>query len=194
MAQAPLPRNTLPEQLETPRLWVRVPRPGDGPLFHAAIHASLAKLAPWLAWVTPPPSVEAMEASCCQAYARFLLNEDLRVFFLRKSDGALVGGSGLHGVDWGLRRFEVGYWGHSAHGGQGLVTEGVAALAEHALQVLGAHRVFLSADARNTRSWRLAERAGFRLEGTLAHERRDLQGQLRDTRIYARTSVPAPRA
>jgi RimJ/RimL family protein N-acetyltransferase len=32
----------------------------------------------------------------------------------------------------------------------------------------------------------LAERAGFVLEGTLRRDRLDLQGQLRNTRVYAR--------
>jgi RimJ/RimL family protein N-acetyltransferase len=69
------------------------------------------------------------------------------------------------------------------------MTEGVRALADHALTVLGAHRVFLTCDDQNTRSWQLAERAGFQLEGVMVNERLNLQGQLRDTRLYAHTSA-----
>ena len=50
---------------------------------------------------------------------------------------------------------------------------------------LGAHRVFLTTDERNLRSRRLAERAGFELEGTLRRDRFDLEGRLRNTRGYA---------
>lgn len=183
-------RDLLPERIESERLVIRVARPGDGALFNAAIAASHAELAPWLGWVSPLPGVAESEQNCRRAHARFLLNEDLMVFFLRKdSEGVLVGGSGLHGADWRQRIFEMGYWGHSAHAGQGLVTEGVRALCDHALQVLQANRVFLTMDARNTRSWQLAERAGFRLEGVLAKERLDLQGRPRDTRVYARTRI-----
>lgn len=179
-------RNQLPEQLETQRLQIRVARPGDGPAFNTAVLESLAELSPWLGWVTPPPTLEASEQDCRRAHARFLLNEDLMVFFFRKDSGVLVGGSGLHGADWKNRRFEVGYWCRSGQGGQGLMTEGVRALADHALTELGAHRVFLSCDDRNERSWRLAERAGFTLEGVLRNERLDLQGRPRDTRVYGR--------
>jgi RimJ/RimL family protein N-acetyltransferase len=177
----------LPAQLETERLLIRVARPGDGAVMHAAVSESLAELSPWLAWVTPPPTSDQAEADCCRAYARFLLGEDLMAFFFLRDGGTLVGGSGLHGVDWTLRRFEVGYWSRSGYGGRGLMTEGVRALADHALQVLRANRVFLTVDDRNLRSWRLAERAGFRLEGLLLNERFNPQGRLRDTRIYART-------
>ena len=67
------------------------------------------------------------------------------------------------------------------------LTEGVRALADHALEHLRANRVFLTVDDQNVRSWRLAERAGFVLEGVMVNERLNLQGKPRNTRIYART-------
>ena len=45
--------------------------------------------------------------------------------------------------------------------------------------------LFRSTDERNLRSRRLAERAGFELEGTLRRDRLDLEGKLRNTRVYA---------
>jgi hypothetical protein len=45
--------------------------------------------------------------------------------------------------------------------------------------VLSANRVFLTTDEKNLASRRLAERAGFELEGTLRLDRRDLEGRLR---------------
>lgn len=41
-------------------------------------------------------------------------------------------------------------------------------------------------DDRNERSWRVAERCGFQLEGTLRNSARTVDGQLRDTRVYAK--------
>jgi RimJ/RimL family protein N-acetyltransferase len=184
-----MPLNFLPERLETPRLHIRAAKPGDGAAFNEAVLSSLVDLSPWLGWVTPAPTLEDSEQSCRLAYARFLLNEDLMVFFYEKSSGVLIGGSGLHGADWGNRKFEVGYWGRSSHKGRGLMTEGVCALADYALSKLGAHRVFLTCDDSNVRSWRLAERAGFLLEGTMINERLNLQGLLRNTRLYARTAA-----
>ena len=182
--------STLPEQLESERLIIRVARPGDGSVFHESITESLAERSPWLGWVTPPPEPEDSEASCRRAHERFLRNDDLMAFFFLKDCGALVGGSGLHDADWDLRHFEVGYWGRSSFSGRGLITEGVRALAEHALDALGATRVFLTTDTLNVASWRLAERAGFELEGILRNDRRNLSGGLRDTRVYSRIRRP----
>ena len=183
-------RNVLPEILETERLVVRVARPGDGPMLNRAILESREELKRWLGWVTPPPTVEQSELSCRRAYARFLLNEDLMAFFILRESGALVGGSGLHRANWELRRFEVGYWGRTAYRGRGLITEGVRALAEHALRELAASRVFLTTDERNIASRRLAERAGFELEGTLRNERLDLDGKFRNTCVFSRVHRP----
>lgn len=186
---AQLPLDVLPEALETDRLHIRVARPGDGAVFNEAILESRSALAPWLSWVTPAPTQAQSEASCRRAQARYLLNEDLMVLCFLKDGGTLVGGSGLHNANWTLRQFEVGYWGRTRFGGQGLMTEAVRALSDHALQRLGAHRVFLTVDEANRLSWRLAERAGFTLEGTLRNERFNLAGGLRHTRVYAR--IPA---
>ncbi|MEK7949377.1 GNAT family N-acetyltransferase [Luteolibacter soli] len=182
--------STLPAQIESDRLIIRVARPGDGAVFHEAITESLAQLAPWLGWVTPPPTPEDSENSCRRAHERFLRNEDLMAFFFLKDGRTLVGGSGLHDANWDLRHFEVGYWGRSSFSGKGLITEGVRALADHALHLLGATRVFLTTDTLNVQSWKLAERAGFELEGILRNDRRNLSGGLRDTRVYSRIRRP----
>lgn len=181
--------NFLPESLETARMLIRVARPGDGPVFNEAVLDSLTQLSPWLGWVSPPPTAEESEINCRKAFARFLMNEDLMAFFFLKDGGVLVGGSGLHKANWTLRQFEVGYWCRSGFGGRGLMTEGVKCLADHALQVLKASRVFLTTDEKNVASWRLAERAGFELEGTLRNERLNLAGTLRNTRVYSRIAA-----
>lgn len=175
----------FPEQIESERLIIRVARPGDGPLLNEAIIESLDRLSPWLAWVSPPPTVEESEESCRRAFGRFQLNEDWMVFLFMKACGTLVGGSGLHEVNWDLGHFEVGYWGRTSFSGRGLMTEGVVALSRYALDQLGASRVFLTTDELNLSSWRLAERAGFKLEGTIRNDRRNLQGALRNTRVYS---------
>ena len=69
--------------------------------------------------------------------------------------------------------------------GRGYVSEATQALAKLAFDELGAARVELRMDDDNERSWRVAERLGFELEGVLRAESRDNGGNLRDTRVYA---------
>jgi RimJ/RimL family protein N-acetyltransferase len=101
-------------------------------------------------------------------------------------EGELVGGVGLHRIDWTVRKFEIGYWRKTGYGGRGLLTEAVRAMARMAFDVLGARRVEVRMDDRNVASWRLAERAGFTLEALLRFDSIAPTGEPRSTRIYAR--------
>lgn len=180
----------VPERLQTPRLVLRAPRPGDGAALNAAVLDSLDALRPWMPWAQTAPTLEASEAVAREAHGKFLLRSDL-VFSLWLHDGQgretqLVGGSGLHRIDWSVPRFEIGYWCRSGHTGQGLVTEAVRALSRMAFDQLQAQRVEIRMDERNTASWRVAERAGFTLEGVLRNEALDVAGGVRNTRVYAR--------
>ena len=180
----------VPELLETERLVMRPPRRGDGQTLNAAIRVSHLELAPWLPWAGTLPSVDESEAHCRRQQARFILREDFVVLiFLRDRDGSegeLVGGCGLHRIDWALRKFEIGYWRKTGCEQRGLITEAVRALARMAFDALDARRVEIRMDDRNERSWKLAERAGFTLEALLRFDSVTPAGEPRSTRIYAR--------
>jgi RimJ/RimL family protein N-acetyltransferase len=59
-------------------------------------------------------------------------------------------------------------------------------LTEYAFQHIRAVRVELITDEENVASCRVAERAGFVLEGVLRNERRAPDASLRNTCVYAR--------
>ena len=112
------------------------------------------------------------------------------LMFLRDADGSegeLVGGTGLHRIDWSLRRFEIGYWRRTGCGGRGLVTEAVRALARLAFDHLDARRVEIRMDDANVRELegRRARRLHARGAAALRRERRR-RGEPRSTRVYAR--------
>jgi RimJ/RimL family protein N-acetyltransferase len=180
----------VPDRLETERLVLRVPRPGDGRVLNDAIRASHDELVPWLPWAGTLPTVEESEAHCRRQQARFLLREDfVMLLFLRGGgggDGELLGATGLHRIDWALRKFEIGYWRKTGCGQRGFMTEAVRAMARMAFDALDARRVEIRMDDRNESSWKLAERAGFTLEALLRFDSVTPAGEPRSTRIYAR--------
>lgn len=180
--------NDVPEQIDTARLLLRPPCPGDGAQVFAAVAESITELRRFPAsmpWALAEPQVEVSEAYCRQASANFALRKDLPYLLFERSSGDLVGASGLHRFDWAVPRFEIGYWCRSSRSGQGYITEAVQALAAMAFDTLGARRVEIFTDDQNQPSWRVAERAGFVLEGVHRHMRIDPDGQLRDMRVYA---------
>ena len=180
----------VPERIETEKLVLRGARRGDGPVVNAAVHASLEELVPWLPWAGAGLSVDESEANCRRQQARFILREDfVFLIFERRADGGegeLLGGTGLHRIDWALRRFEIGYWRKTGCEGRGIVTEATRAMARLAFDTLGARRVELRMDDSNERSWKVAERAGFTLEALLRFDATTPRGEPRSTRVYAR--------
>ena len=180
----------VPERLDTERLILRAPRAGDGALVNEAICASQAELAPWMPWAGTAPTLAESEAHCRRQQGRFILREDFVWLLLRRGDDGseaeLVGGTGLHRIDWTLRKFEIGYWRKTGAHGHGFVTEAVRAVSRLAFDVLDARRVEIRMDDRNARSWRVAERAGFTLEALLRFDSATPAGEPRSTRIYAR--------
>jgi RimJ/RimL family protein N-acetyltransferase len=180
----------VPEPIRTPRLVLRSPLAGDGSAVNAAIQETIESLQRWMPWSRPAPTVEQTELWCRKVQAEFLARTNLALaMFRREPDGTpgeFVGNTGFHAIDWAVPRFEIGYWARRRFEGQGYVTEAVRALAAFAFDTLHAERVEIRMDDRNERSWRVAERAGFRLEGVLRRDSRDPDGGVRDTRVYAR--------
>jgi len=180
----------VPERIETENLVLRSPRRGDGAIVNAAVQASLDELGPWLPWAGADLSVDESEANCRRQQAKFMLREDfVFLIFAREAggqEGELLGGTGLHRIDWGLRRFEIGYWRKTGCEGRGIVTEATKAMARLAFDALGARRVELRMDDSNERSWKVAERAGFTLEALLRFDALNPRGEPRSTRVYAR--------
>jgi len=175
----------FPDQFETERLLIRAPRAGDGPELYQAVSESLEHLRPWMPWAHEPQSVEHSEETARRMYAEFVVRQDLPLFLFLKGTNTMVGGSGLHRIEWQVPRFEIGYWVRKRFEGQGFITEAAAGITRFAFETLQAERVEIRMDERNVRSWRVAERLGFTLEGTLRHDMRDVHGGLRNTRVYA---------
>jgi RimJ/RimL family protein N-acetyltransferase len=180
----------VPERIETERMILRCPQPGDGAVVNAAIRESLDALRPFMPWAQSAPGLDESELVCRRAQARFRLREDLVLSMFERaadgSEGRYIGGCGLHRILWDVRRFEIGYWCRSSSAGQGFVTEAVRGLNRMAFDQLGARRVELRMDGNNERSRRVAERAGFTFEGVLRGDSLTPQGDVRDTRVYAR--------
>ncbi len=180
----------VPETLATERFMLRIPRRGDGAAVNAAVCDTLNELRPWMPWAQVAPTLEQSETLCCRDHARFHLREDLVfLIFEREPDGGegvLVGSSGLHRIDWAVRRFEIGYWRRAGLQGHGIVTEAVRALNRLAFDRLEARRVEVRMDSDNLPSRKVAERAGFTFEGLLRRDTLTVAGVPRDTRVYSR--------
>ena len=177
-------RALFPDPIETDRLLIRSPRPGDGVEVNQAIRESYADLHEWMDWATYVPDVAELEQRKQEARARFLAGEDFQVHAYLKTTNVLVTVAALHPLNGSVPSFEIGYWGRLGYQGQGYVTETVRVLTRVGLEVFQANRIQICCDERNLRSRRVAERAGYDLEAVLKNEQRAPDGKLRNTLVF----------
>lgn len=175
----------IPDHFETERLHLRVPRMGDGAMVNDAVRESFAELHQWMPWAAEIPSVAESETFAREAAMRFRNREEMALLVFRKTDGGLVGSSGFHTILWDVPKLEIGYWLRTSATGQGYMTEAVQGQVRFAFTILKLERITITCDVHNTRSAAVAQRAGFRLEGRLRHDRRNYTGELSDTFVFS---------
>ncbi len=126
------------------------------------------------------------------ARRRYLAGAGLSLYVVRRSDGVLVGGVGLHELNERHARGEVGYWLGRRHRGQGYATEAVRGLLNVCFHHLRLHRIEAGVFPGNENSVRVLRRCGFRYEGTM----RDLlrkAGVHRSSMVFSLLSSDRPR-
>lgn len=179
----------LPARLATDRLVLKLPELTDVAPLNQAIRDSHGELKVWMAWAAEPQTMDETRQFCAESRTAWQEETALNLVLVERATGEIIGGSGYPRLDWSVPAFEIGYWCRTDRVGRGLVSEASWALAQHAFLELAANRVELRMDDDNARSWRVAERLGFTLEGTLRNDTRSPDGTLRDTRVYGATTL-----
>ena len=131
----------FPYSFETERLVIRGPLPDDAAPLRAAVLESQAELKPWMPWAVDVPTEEWYCVRVREGRLKFLAREDLWMMLTLKDGGTIIGGSGLHRIDWSVPKFEIGYWARTSHAGRGYITEAVNGITRFAFEQLGARRV-----------------------------------------------------
>jgi ribosomal-protein-serine acetyltransferase len=188
----------LPERIEGDGVALAPWRLDDAPALFDAVHESIDRIDRWLPWADRHPCVEATRQWLATCIASWTTRENFTLAMWDRAGSSLLGGAGLHPqgtvgrIDWTLRAFEIGYWVRTQAEGRGHVAEAVRLLTRWAFDDLDANRVVIRCDPRNERSWRVAERAGYALEGTAKSVLRWSDGEIRDLRVYARVRGSIP--
>ena len=91
----------------------------------------------------------------------------IHLMMLDRAAGKIVGSISLFHADWEVRSAEIGYGVRGDERGKGYAAEALGAVARWALTEGGIQRAWLTANTDNVASVRVAEKAGFRREGTL---------------------------
>lgn len=164
---------------------IRSYQPEDWQALRRVHIASYEHLRPWMPWASPDPNPHELEALCRRFAARYLLGEEF-VLGLWMGD-ELVGGTGFHLREGPLTsgNAEIGMWIAASHAGCGLGTRALAAMLAWGFTAWPWYRLSWHCDTRNHASARVAEKNGLVREGMLRSDAADVDGQRRDTYVYA---------
>lgn len=175
----------IPERFVGERVVARPFSDADAVQVHDAIQESIEHIRPWLPWYDTHGTLDDTREYIRNTVGRWMLREGLEMGIFSRDDGTFLGGIGLHIRSWHIPAFEIGYWVRQSAEGHGYVSEATRLLTTFAFEGLGARRVMIRCDARNTRSAAVPQRLGYVLEGALRCDGLDTAGQARDTLIYA---------
>ncbi|KFM99628.1 N-acetyltransferase [Bacillus clarus] len=178
----------FPSEFYTDRLFIRMPKPGDGKVVYEAIMASMQELKLWMVFAQKEQTEKEIEASIRRSHIQFLQREDLRLLVFSKETGEFIASAGLHRINWEIPQFEIGYWIDTRFSGKGYMVEAAKGILEYAFSELKANRVEIRCDSRNVKSRAIPEKLGFKLEGILESSSVAVDGNgLRDTCVFAMT-------
>lgn len=151
---------------------------------YAAVMESHVEVSRWLPWCHPGYNIAETEAfieSCITAWAQ-QAHFPFAIFDART--GQYLGGTGVNHIDRQNRQGSVGYWVRTSVTGRGVAPKAVRLVARFAFETLQLSRLEIFARPENTRSRRVAEKAGAKFE-TIARNRVVQHGQAYDAALYS---------
>lgn len=162
--------------IETERLTIRPYKIEDAPAFKKAIDYSLPELIPFMPWAKNNPSPIDAQIELIKKWTKEIEENKSYILGLFLKNGAYVGSSGynVRGLKSAL---EIGYWVNTKYEKQGYISESIKALTTFAFNNLNAERIEIHCDNKNFRSFKVAEKAGYKHEFTYRLIRKDELGE-----------------
>ncbi|MGL4821129.1 MAG: GNAT family N-acetyltransferase [Bacilli bacterium] len=139
-------------------------------------------LSEWLPWISDvrDQSTWAMLLLTWQRMEELLGTQEV---YAVKSDSQVVGMITVQHIDAQNRSCALGYWLSQRATGQGVMSKAVQQVVHWLFATRAFHRIELRIRMNNTRSNRLAERLGFRLE-SISRESEFVQGEFHHQNVY----------
>jgi RimJ/RimL family protein N-acetyltransferase len=142
----------------------------------------------------PEPPPEGFARSWYERYEARRVDGTGEAFAIAGDDGAFLGLALAPAIDEESAEAELGYIVAAPARGRGVASEALELLTRWAFDERGVQRAYLIIDVGNPASKRVAERAGYRLEGVMRNTYLK-QGRRADTELWSRLpSDGAPNA
>jgi Acetyltransferases, including N-acetylases of ribosomal proteins len=148
------------------RIFIRPYALADAPALFEAARESVAEVSLWLPWCHPGYRLEDAQ-TWIQAQVEAFANQTQFSFLIEDETARYLGGCGLNQINELHRMANLGYWVRTSAAGHGVAPRAVQAVAVWAFANTQLQRLEIVVAVDNTRSQRVAEKAGATREGIL---------------------------
>jgi RimJ/RimL family protein N-acetyltransferase len=138
----------------------------------------------------PEPPPEGFAQGWYERYEQGRATRSKEAFAIVGDDGAFLGLALAPAIDDEAAEAELGYIVAAHARGRGVASEALRQLTAWAFEERGVQRAYLLIDVDNAASGKVAERAGYRLEGVMRNTYLK-QGRRGDTQLWARLASDA---
>ncbi len=138
----------------------------------------------YLLWVDKTNSLQDVSNATDMFIDMWNKKENFAYYIILNSTEKLVGSIDIHNIDYDNHSAEVGYWLSETYNGKGYMAEAVKLIEKQTFDG-GMNRIYIRCETENTPSCRVAERTGYKFEGT--HKQMLLKyDRFRDVNCYAK--------
>jgi RimJ/RimL family protein N-acetyltransferase len=149
----------------------------------AAVHESLGELLPWMPWCSAAYS-RSDAAAWIETTREGHVTGSMYDFAIIDGHGRYAGGCGLNQLSTASGVANLGYWVRSSAAGRGIAPAAVRQLVSWAIQNTTLNRFEIVIALGNTRSARVAEKAGAQRDAVL-RKRLIVEGRPTDALLYS---------
>jgi ribosomal-protein-serine acetyltransferase len=137
----------------------------DARLLFNLINDNRQHLNPWLVWVSSTTKEEHSLQFIQDASEQLRSQQGLAlgIFY----DNILIGGIGMHNWDHPTKRAQIGYWISKPYEGKSIVHKCLRAFIDYLFTKTGLNKIEIHFVPANTRSAKVAEKLGFKIEGII---------------------------
>ena len=177
----------IPQQIETPKLILQMPKAGFGKKLHKAITDGYDDYIKYLNWPREIASEEAVEIDCRKHNAEFITRECIRYLIIEKDTGEVVGRCAFPPIltTWDVPQFGISYFVAKSKRSKGYATEASHALTILAFKILKAKKVEIYCEVENIPSNIVPQKLNFKLEYTKRGWWPRPDGQLAELNVYS---------
>jgi ribosomal-protein-serine acetyltransferase len=156
----------------------------DAPGLYEAARESIADIYPWMKWCHPDYSIEDSRSWVPLAVADWEAGAAYDFVVYDLDTGRFLGAVGINQINRLHNFANLGYWIRSSAAGHGLAPQAVRLCARFGFEELKLQRIEIVAAVGNTRSQRVAEKAGATREGVL-RRRLNIDGTWHDAVMFS---------